>query len=66
MEHQGAMLSDLAVDAEQGLSPCSLNPTSKMIDGLRSRILTNPRRLDPSFLSGSNSQEDGKNVADLA
>ena len=50
------MLSDLAVDAEQGLRPCSRNPSAEMIDGLRSRILTGRRRLDPSFLSRSNSK----------
>jgi hypothetical protein len=37
-----AMLSDLAVDAEQGLRPCSRNPSSEMIDGLRRCILAGP------------------------
>jgi hypothetical protein len=41
------VLSDLAVDAEQGLRPCSRNPSSEMIDGLRRRILAGRRRLHP-------------------
>ncbi len=40
------MLSDLAFDAEQGHLPCSSNPTSEMIDGLRRGILAGRRRLD--------------------
>jgi hypothetical protein len=41
------MFSDLAVDAERGLRPCSRNPSSGMIDSLRRCIVAGRRRLDP-------------------
>jgi len=69
------MLSDLAVDPEQGHPSCSSNPTSEMIDGLHRRILTGRRRLGPARLAAPVGilalvvkqpvRKTEKNVADL-